>query len=437
MNRIIPKDDPMKKLFITILLLITAGLIAPKFIGSVVENEHQSALDKLNKNSAITINSSTFTANWFGGKAITEMSILLQDDGIEDITLIVEENLSFGPVIFTDEGLQFALSYSQADINFKNLVLDEEIETFINNKIHLSGLLTFSKNIVSNIVVDEVSKEVDGNKIVSTKAVGYFTLEDNNRFYGDFNWPGLTITTSDESFTLGKVQFSVDQTLITGDFYQGNAISTGDFDFTIASVAATDATANTVFTLDKLLISAMSAVSNDLMTITMKYSADKVESAGQKLENANLDVVFTGLNINVMQEVNTLMTTLSADGEDMFSAKNMQKISALTAKLLVDDPVVEIKDFSVQTPEGKIESSMQVSVDKKLFDTTNIMSIMVAVKANANGKAPMLFFAKLGLAPMVKLYVEQGLIFQKEDELSVKVNFTQGKLEINGNVIAL
>ena len=135
----------MKKLFIIILLLITSGLIAPKFIGSVVETEHQAGVDKLNENPAITINSTTFDGEWFGGKAITEMTILLQDEEIEDITIIVEENLSFGPVIFTDEGLEFALSYSQANINFKELLIDEEIETFINNKIHLSGLLTFSK----------------------------------------------------------------------------------------------------------------------------------------------------------------------------------------------------------------------------------------------------------------------------------------------------
>ena len=427
----------MKKLIIIILFLITTGLIAPKFIGREVDPAHPSGVDKLNENPAITINSTTFDRKWFGGKAITEMTILLQDDEIEDITIIVEENLSFGPVIFTDESVEFALSYSQANINFKELLIDEEIETFINNKIHLSGLLTFSNNIVSKIVIDEASKEVDGNKVASAKALGHFTLEDNNRLYGDFDWAGLTATTSDESFTIGKIQFSLDQTLIEGDYYQGDAISAGDFDFSISSIAAKDATGNTVFTLDNLLIKAMSAVSNDLMTITMNYSADKVESAGQKLENANLDVVFNGLNIKVMQEINTLMTELSADGEEMFSPDNMQKLSILTAKLLVDDPVVEIKDFSVQTPEGKIESSMQVSVDKKLFDTTNIMSIMNAIKADANGKAPMPFFDKLGLAPMVDMYVQQGFIVQKEEELSFKVNFTQGQLNVNGNVIQL
>jgi len=427
----------MKKLIITLLVLITVGLIAPKFIGSVVETEHQAGVDKLNENPAITINSTTFTSDWFGGKATTEMTILLQDDEIEDITIIVEENLLFGPVIFTDEGLEFALSFSQADINFKELILDEEVETFINNTIHLSGLLTFSKNIVSKIVIDELSKEVDGNKVASAKAVGHFTLENNNRVYGDFNWAGLTATTSDESFIIGPVQFSVDQTLIAGDYYQGNAISTGNFDFLMSSMETKDATGNTVFTLDNMLISAKSEVNNDLMKITMKYSTDKLVSAGQQLENVNLDVVLNDFNFKVMQEVNTLMTELSVNNEEMFSPNNMEKLSALIVKLLADEPVVEVKDLSVQTAEGKIESSMQISVDKKLFDTTNIMSIIAAIKAEANGKAPMPFFSKLGLAEMVDVYIQQGLIIQKEQELSFKANFSQGQLNVNGNIIAL
>ena len=427
----------MKKLVITIILLITAALLAPKFIGSVVETEHQSGVDKLNENTAITIGSTTFTRDWFSGKAITEMTFHLQDEEIENITIVVEENLLFGPVMFTDGGVEFALSFSQADINFKELFLDEEIETFINNKIHLSALFTFSKQIVSKILIDEVSKEIDGNKVASAKAIGQFTLENKNRIYGDFHWGGLKATTSEESFTIEKVQLSLDQTLITGDYYQGNAISTGDFDFSLASVKTKDATGMMVFALDNMLIDATSAVNNDLMTITMKYSADKVVSTGQELENANLDVVLNGLNINVMQEINALMSELSTDGDIMVNPENMEKLSTLTAKLLVDDPVVEIKDFSVETPEGKIESSMQVNVDKALFDTTNIMSIIAAIKADANGKAPMPFFTKLGLGSMVDMYIEQGLVVLKEEEISFNLNLAQGQLKVNGQVIPM
>jgi len=427
----------MKKRFIGILLFIAAGLVAPKFIGGVVETEHQSGVDKLNKNPAITINSTRFQRNWFGGQATTEMTILLQDDEIEDITIIVEENLSFGPFISTDDGWKFALSYSQANINFKALQIDEEIETFINDRIHLSALLTFSKNIESNIIIDEVSKEIDGNKIASAKAVGKFILENDNRLYGDFSWAGLTATTSDESFIIEEVNFSLDQLLIAGDYYQGNAISTGDFNFAIGAIKANSVSGESVFSLDNLVIKALASVTNDLMKIEMNYSADKFTAVGQQLEKANLAVIFTGLNINVMQDVNALMTELSANGEAMFSPENMKKLSAVTAKLLADDPVIDITDFSVETPEGKIASAMKVSVDKKLFDTANVMSIMAAVKAHANGTAPLPFFTKLGLAPMVDMYVQQGFIIQTDDELSFKVDFSHGQLNINGNVIPL
>ncbi|MCW8833766.1 MAG: YdgA family protein, partial [Colwellia sp.] len=67
----------------------------------------------------------------------------------------------------------------------------------------------------------------------------------------------------------------------------------------------------------------------------------------------------------------------------------------------------------------------------------NVMSIMAAVKANAKGEAPLPFFTKLGLAPMIDMYVEQGLLLKKEQELSFKASFAQGQLQINGNVIPL
>jgi uncharacterized protein YdgA (DUF945 family) len=424
----------MKNLLIALITLISVGLIAPKIIGGVVEKEHQSGVDKLNENPSITVNSTTFTRDWFSGKATTEMTIILQDDVLDDITIIVEEDLQFGPIIFTDENVNFALSFSQAAINFKELAIDEDIEEFIHNKIHLSGLLTFSKNIVSTIVIDEILKEVDGNKLTSKKAIGNFTLE-SNKLYGDFNWAGLTLIISDESFEIGGIKFSVDQTLIAGSYYQGNAISVGSFDFSMASLTAKDTTE--VMAVDNILVSALSSVNNDLMTISMKYSAEKIASAGQQLENANLEVELNKLNINVMQEINTLTADLSGNGEEMFGSENIEKLSLLTAKLLVDQPVIEVKDLSVQTPEGSIQSSMKIEVDQSLFDTANIMSIIPAIKADANGNAPVSFFTKLGLSPMVDMYIEQGFILKKENDLSFNVNFMQGQLTVNGQLIPM
>lgn len=426
----------MKKLFIIIALISTIVLVSPKFIGAIVETEYQLALNKLNDNPAITIKSTTFNRNWYSGQVVTEMTVLLQHEEIDDISLIIEDDISFGPIVFTDEGVKFALSYSKSNINFTELVIEDEVKDFIQNKIHLSALLTFSKDIITHITIDEVSKKVDGNNIISAKAVGKFILENDRRLYGDFSWPGLSATTTNESFTIEDIKISLDQTLIAGSFYQGNAISTGDFDFLISAINAKDARGNPTFLLNNLLVNAVSSVKSDLLKIKMNYSVDKLALAGQQLKRANLDIALNGLNITVLQEINTFLTELSSDDE-VFSSKNMKKLSTLTAKLLVNDPVIEIKDFSVETLEGKIESAMKISTDKKLFDTKNFMSIMAAISATAKGKAPKEFFTKLGLASMVEHYIEQGFIIQKEDKVSVNVHYTQGQLNINGNVIQL
>lgn len=435
--RIIQGRTHMKKLIILIALFSVIFLVSPKFIGGIVETEYQSVFDKLNNNPAITIKSTTFNREWFSGKVVTEMSVQLQHEEVDELNIIIEDELSFGPLIFTDEGVKFALSYSKSSIHFNNLFIEEEVEEFIKNKIHLSTLLTFSKDIITHTVIDEVSKEVDGNKIVSGKAIGKFVLENDHRAYGNFNWAGLSVITADKSVVMEESQFSLDQTLISGSFYQGNALSTGSFDFAISGINAKDASGNPTFSLSNLLVKTISSVKNELIKIRMNYSADKLVSSGLQLEHANLILVLNRLDISVMKEINVLLAELSRNDEEVFSTKNINQLSALTAKLLAKKPVVDIEDFSVVTTEGKIESTMQISADEKKFDTKNYMSILSALNATADAKAPKEFFAKLGLSPVVEYYITQGFITEEEENISVNVNYTQGQLAINGKVMPL
>ena len=234
----------MKKIFFIIALLGIIVFASPKFIGGIVETEYQSELNKLNDNPAITIKSTAFNRNWFTGKVVTEMAVLVQHEELDKINITIEDDISFGPLIFTDKGMKLGLSYSKYNINFTDLFIDEEIKKFIKNNVHLSGLLTFSKDIITHVVIDEVDKKVDGNKIMSAKATGQFTLENESRLYGDFHWGGLSITTTTQNIVVNNIDFSVDQKLQSGNFYQGNAISTGSGDFSISAIKVKNSIGN-------------------------------------------------------------------------------------------------------------------------------------------------------------------------------------------------
>lgn len=114
-------------------------MILPNFVGSIVEQEHQALVQQLNKNVALTVESTTFTRNWFSGHAITQLTIHLQDETLGDVVINVDEALTFGPVIFADDGFHFALSHSSAKINVNEFIVEDEIEDFIKDKIKITG----------------------------------------------------------------------------------------------------------------------------------------------------------------------------------------------------------------------------------------------------------------------------------------------------------
>ena len=428
----------MKKIVTALGIVVGAALVLPKFIGSVVETEHQAMLAEMNNNESFTVSAKSFEANWFNGSATTEMTVHLQEAELEDITFTIEEKLLFGPVIFADDGVHFALSHSTATFNLNELGVDEEVVDFIEDKIKITGLLTFSKDVVSRINVEEMSKEIDGNSMVFHAASGEISIANKRHLTGDFQWGGMKVKSSDANVVIGPVTMDIDQEVIRGDYYAGDAISVGDANFKMTSVKVNDETGNEVVNVNNVLMTAVSTVDNDLMNINFVYHIDDIQSMGQKFEHANLEFVFENLDVNVMTELNTVFTELSSSNpEEALSEENVQKLSAIGAKLLEKDPVIKMTDLSVETPEGKVVSDLQVSMDKNKFDAANFMTAMMALQANAKGNAPEALFAKFGLTPMINMYVDQGLLVRKDDKLSFAVSFTQGQLQVNGQVIPM
>ena len=428
----------MKALFKLLVIIIAILLILPKYVGSLVETEHQAVLDKLAQNPQVKVIDKSFTADWFTGSARTTMMILLNDDNLDDITIVVEEKLTFGPLIISEEGVLFALSHSQADVSFNDLMaMDPEIKTFIKDKVHLSSTFTFSKSVISKVVIDEIIKTQDGNKFHFKQATSEFTLTKNNRAFGEFNWAGMTFNSSMDEMHIGAVNLNFDQSLVSGDYYQGDAIVSGYFDFTIDDIKASDNVNNDFLLIDKLYIKGGSSVNEDLMNFSLTYHADKMETSAHEFTHANLNVLFESISIEAIKSLNEFVAAFESNTDAMIEPANIEKLSVIVDKLLSSDPILSVTDLSVETPQGKIESALSIKVDKTLFNINNTMSIMQALNAQANATVPEQFILKMGVQPMADLYIEQGLLRRENDALSFDLDFSKGQLTINGNVIPL
>lgn len=427
----------MKKIIIALAAILLTVAILPKFIGGVVATEHQALLQQISQNPAITISKKSFERHWFTGSAHTELTLQLQSSEVADINLIIDENLIFGPIIFSVDGLNFGLSHSTAKIKVKDLIIDEEIENFINDKITISGLLTFSKEVVSRVRIAEISKEVDGNKLVSQAAYGEFTLANDKKLSGNFTWGGLTINSSNENINIGKVSFDLKQNLVAGDYYSGNAISTGYINFLVSAVKVKDLTDQEMLSITNLEMSVNTDVKDDLMTMTFGYHADEINTIGQNFKEANLTLILSDLDIKMLQEFNQFFAQINEQVDEIYLQQHMAEISTMAAKLLEKDPKLKIEDLSVQTAEGKIQSQLELYIDKNTFDPNDLMSGIMATSANANGSAPNAFFVNLGMGAMVDMYVEQGFIVRDNDLLRFAIKYSQGQLTLNGNVIPM
>jgi len=177
----------MKKLLIVLLVIIAIVAISPKFIGSIVADERESIIHQLNEAEGITVTSKSYISHWFGAQSVAEITLQLAQEGLGDITIVVNEQLSFGPIVITKNDWYLALGYSDISFNSPSGLVDDEILTFINEKVHVSAMLTFSENIITHISTDEVNFEDGDTQFIAQPSAGQFSLINKKDFVGDYN----------------------------------------------------------------------------------------------------------------------------------------------------------------------------------------------------------------------------------------------------------
>ncbi|OUR78910.1 hypothetical protein A9Q75_12925 [Colwellia psychrerythraea] len=429
----------MNKIYIAIVLILVSLLIAPKFIGSMVETERQRVLATLNETDGITLTTSQYSSGWFGADVVSEMKIALEDNSINEVTIIVEENISFGPVIITEKNWHLGLGYSAVKFKFSALELDESIVDIINEKLHVGALLSFSKEVTTFIDTDKITYQDVDSVIVSEPSSAQFTLINNEHIIGDFSWEGLDVKGQDERLVIGAVDMSTKQKVVSGDYLAGTAILTGDATFTVAGINVYNDNSK-VFSLDGAVLTSEVSLENDLLALALNYQAKEISASGQYFKEPNVAILLANIDVHALQELNTAMANLSVNASGEYdSEESLKALSTVAEKILAKDPNLKITDLSVVTDEGKIASEFNFTINKYLFDSANLnsMALIKALEADAKGKVPMAFLSKLGMASMVDNFVKQGYLTRQDNEITVEAKYVQSQLTVNGKAFQL
>ncbi len=426
----------MKKIFIAITIICIVLGVSPKIIGVKVADERDKLIAQLNTANGVSVKNTRYVANWFGAESSSEVTLELAEQGLGDITVVVNEHLSFGPLIVTKHDWFLALGYSEVKLHSSSELIDDEIMTFINEKIELSTLLTFTNDLVTKIKTDEITFEDGQTNFKAYPAVAEFSVKNYTDLQGEFNWEGLVLTSNEGQLTIGKVNANSEQSVVSGNYLEGTAILTGDARFLVENIEFIDGTENSIFTSENFLLTSSVSVEDELLRLELAYNADKIIALGQTFKQPNLDIILTDVDINALQELNGLLASIPMEATSQpISTEVTQQISLLAEKFIAKDPSLNISDLSVETDDGKIQSQLMLTIDKQLFDNQNLMSAATALNAEAQGNAPAEFFTQFGVAPMINNLVEQGYLIRKDNILSFVAKYSQAQLSLNGKVI--
>ena len=427
----------MNKVGLTIGAVAGICLIAPKFVGDMVEAKYQDVIDRMANHASIEVVESQFSKNWFSGVSVIKVRAKGELVEFQDMEVIVKDAINFGPIVFDDNGISFNLATSNSTLMFSEGAVSDDFIKLLNEKLSINSKITYGLNYVTAFNLKEITKEQDGNNFRIGEMNGEFTLVDDTYMTGEFNWQGANFNGPAATVVINGTQMVIDQEVISGDIYSGNAVMIGGGVFTVPEISVKDPALVDLFALKELAISARSVVVDEQIDITVNYNAKEIKTADQVFKNANLNLIFKHLDADVLAELNAILAQIPTNGDETATAMHMQKVAMVATKLLASNPEILISDLSVETPEGKIQSDMLVTIDNTIYDPANPMSLIAAIKADAKGNGPELFFANLGLQPMLDMYVEQGLLVRNDTDLSFTVAFKQGQLNVNGNDLPL
>jgi len=426
----------MKKIIILALLVLAVVVIPPYFIGSTVESEFRAQIAKANINPSYDIAITEYNKGWFSSQGEVEVTVAFPSKAGSPVKVKVIQAMQHGPILWQGETMAFGLMDAIINIELPEKIQAEldEATGSTDNILLITARAGFDFATQTQLILNTFTIEKDGTKVNVKPAKGHFSYDMNGHIEGALTWDGMSIKeNSGKAFSVGSVTMDTKQRLVSGEMFSPTALFNGHFTANLSSFDVSNGHSPDKTSLQDVKINATSEINQGLAKITVLFGMKQLEAIQQTFKNIVYDMSFDNLDVEALKQMNQIIAESQGENPMMLAAK----MQGLLPSLLAKTPIIKINKMGMNTQTGDIDSNMTITIDKDVYDVNNPMTMMIAVKADAQGYAPEAFFAGLGMGGKIEQMIQQKFLVRAQENIKFEFSFKAGQALLNGQPMPL
>lgn len=366
----------MKKIFtifiVVVVVVILAAAALPYWFGMQAEDAHNAMLQKISEGGELTITNSSFQRGWFESTADATFAIT----DLPGASLSVLHRVSHGPLPL-DEDFQpmplLARLKSQISISLPGGVVKLPP---MNGKttVYLAG------NSVTRLEMEPYKKaapkagETEPFELEWKGLNGEFALSaDYRNIKGDMNAPLLQFAFKNGSFSMNKLQLSIDTQEST------SGLDTGSMAFGVDKFSMDDKTKGEQINIEGLRLSTSTQEAAGNVNSTLTFQFRGLEAGGSRQGAGQIGMQLRKLDVATLVKFQKEVRELRKQKlpPEQVNMMVMGKTMELLGQLAKKSPELEITRLSFKAEDGEVTGRAKFVLDGSQLDVSGNPMLML------------------------------------------------------------
>lgn len=366
----------MKKIFtifiVVVVVVILAAAALPYWFGMQAEDAHNAMLQKISEGGELTITNSSFQRGWFESTADATFAIT----DLPGASLSVLHRVSHGPLPL-DEDFQpmplLARLKSQISISLPGGVVKLPP---MNGKttVYLAG------NSVTRLEMEPYKKaapkagETEPFELEWKGLNGEFALSaDYKNIKGDMNAPLLQFAFKNGSFSMNKLQLSIDTQEST------SGLDTGSMAFGVDKFSMDDKTKGEQINIEGLRLSTSTQEAAGNVNSTLTFQFRGLEAGGSRQGAGQIGMQLRKLDVATLVKFQKEVRELRKQKlpPEQVNMMVMGKTMELLGQLAKKSPELEITRLSFKAEDGEVTGRAKFVLDGSQLDVSGNPMLML------------------------------------------------------------